>query len=172
MWHLKSRGYIFDKNAAGANPVEEYKWLLSAELVSVHNFELCLNTESAAALHGLIDTCHAIKSESVHLISERLAAHNEAVPQSPDLWHSFIETVNAGAALLGDEVIIAAFRKHELALFSEYENRVGKFGSDDLLLLQKYLLPNQVKVLELLGAVKSEQSDALIRTDPLNLNFA
>ena len=172
MWHLKNRGYVFDKNAAGANPVEEFKWLFSAELVSANNFEHCLGTDSAAALHQTADACKQIAEINCRLISERLAALGEVAPATPDLWHAFIETVNTGATLLGDDAIVAAFRKHELGLYSEYELRVSKFGSEDLLLLQKYLIPNQLKICELLGAIRHDESDALLNADPLNLNFA
>jgi hypothetical protein len=176
MWHLKNRGFIFDKNTAGANPAEEFKWLLCAELTSVNNFNHCLETESASALHNVALACREITDTNIRLISERLEALGEEVPQSPDLWHSFIESmvevVHAGAQLLGDEVIVTTLRKHELALFGEYELRVGKLGGDDLVLLQKYLLPNQLQVCELLGAIKSDEADALLCADPLNLNFA
>ncbi len=97
------------------------------------------------------------------------------VENSSDLWHSFLELIGSTAAAFGPEALVDALRKHEMALLAEYETKIGAFDSENLLLLQEHLIPNQVKVCELLGGIrnKDDVSEAVTNSDlPLNLNWA
>jgi hypothetical protein len=177
MSDLNSKGYSFDRDDKNCSkdPVEELKWLLSAEITSLNSFVRCLETPSAASLHAVSAACRDIHTLNVQLLGQRLTDLGAEVQTSADLWHSFLELLNATASVFGEEAILAALRKHEMALLSDYETKIGSFDSENLVLVQGQLIPNQVKVCELLGGIRSDQdaSEVMTNTDmPVNLNWA
>lgn len=175
MLHLNDKGYNFNDKDATRDPLEELKWLLSAEVTSLNSFENCLNTPAAASFHSVSMACCDLHAMNVHLLSQRLADLGVEVENGTDLWHSFLELLGSAASAFGAEALLDALRKHEMALLSEYETKVGAFDSENLLLLQEQLIPNQVKVCELLGGIRHEDdvSEAVASTDmPVNLSWA
>jgi len=78
--------------------------------------------------------------------------------------------VSVTAAFIGDEALLASFRKSELHLFDEYESKIASFEGDLLNLIQHQLIPNQLRICELLGATRGGE-EAQIGTAAIPPNF-
>jgi hypothetical protein len=173
MLNLNPMEHSLNDNGEGKEPVESLKELLSAEHTSVNNFKHCLETLAAAGLHTVSMACLDIHAVNVQLLSDRLAELGVEERKSTDLWHSFLELISTTTSMFGEEAILNELRKHEMALYNEYQARLDKFDGENQLLMQETLIPNQVKVLELLGAMTTGAAEGVIKPGmPLNLNWA
>jgi len=173
MLNLNHLGDDVEKAHDGKDPVEPLKELLSSEHTSVNNFEHCLETPAAADLHTVSAACREIHGLNVQLLSERLSFLGVEPRKNTDLWHSFLELISTTTSMFGEEAILNELRKHEMSLYNDYQAGLDKLDGEELLLLQAQLIPNQVKVLELLGAIKTEDAEGVSKPSfPLNLNWA
>jgi hypothetical protein len=173
MLHLNSRGFVFDGEHNGKDPVEELKLLLSAEAVAVNSYQQCLNLDSAGSLSQLATACRDLHAANASLLTQYLLDHSIEIPEHNDLWQSLSGLLKPTAALFGEDALIGAFRKNELDLFTEYESKISSFDGEDLGFVQKKLIPNQLEVCRLVGALGDGLTEKLGQSNaPLNLDLA
>jgi hypothetical protein len=87
--------------------------------------------------------------------------------------NSLVGLVNVTAALISDEALLASFRKSELHLFDEYETKIASFEDDLLNLIQHQLIPNQLRICELLGATRGGAAELMgAAAIPANFDLA
>ncbi len=174
MLNLNPMADSLNEDGDGKEPVEPLKELLSAEHTSVNNFDHCLETPAAAGLHTVSTACRDIHAINVQLLSARLAELGVEERKNTDLWHSLLELISTTTSMFGEEAILHELRKHEMALYWDYQARLDKLDGESLLLMQETLIPNQLKVLELLGAVKTGATKGVVNPTglPINLNWA
>jgi hypothetical protein len=172
MLHLNSKGYNSGDNSGNFDPVLELKGLLAAVYASINNFEHCLETPAASGLHEVAAACRDIQRVNQHMLTERLVDLGDDGMPGIDLWHAFLELFGTTATVFGEEAILVSLRKHELALLTHYEDKGEHFDCDNLLLIKGTLIPNQIKVCELLGAIKTDIAATVKSSDlPLQLNW-
>ncbi len=174
MLHLNSQGFVFDDQNERKDPVEVLKSLLAAESTSFNSFERCLNDPSASNLHFISAGCRDLHAVNIELIQRRLAEMGFESDENSEFWQSFAGLLNTTASIFGEDAMLGAFRKTEFNLLSEYESQIASFDGDNLTLIQKQLIPNQVRVCELLGAIRSDEAQIAAATPmpPLNLDLA
>jgi hypothetical protein len=86
---------------------------------------------------------------------------------------NFAGLISTTVAIISDDALLAAFRKNELDLFSEYESKIASFSGDHLVLVQQKLVPNQRRICELLGAIRGGAAELISEPHiPLNLDLA
>jgi hypothetical protein len=170
MLHFNDNGQI--EKDGEFEPIEELKGLLVSEHASISSFEHCLETPAAAGLHTVAAACLEIHLVNQRLLTERLGDMGVAGASGTDLWHTLLEIIGSTATVFGEEAILMALRKNELDLLSLYEGKAEHFDSESMLLLKGTLIPNQVKICQLLGAIKTDISAQVPSQDvPLQLNW-
>jgi hypothetical protein len=173
MLHLNSKGFTFDEHNGGKNPLGDLSSLLSGAYSSFNGFDNCIQNTAASSLHEVSALCRDLQSVNISLLQQALVDEGVQPDDSPDFWHSLTGLIRTTAAFISDEVLLAAFRKSELDLFSEYESKIASFDGDHLLLVQGKLIPNQMRICELLGAIRGGAGEIISEPDiPLNLDLA
>jgi hypothetical protein len=173
MLHLNSRGFVFDGEHVGKDPVEELKLLLSAETVAVNSYQQCLTLDSAGSLSQLATTVRDLHAANAALLNQYLVDHNIEIPEHNDLWQSLTGLLKPTAALFGEDALLGVFRKNELDLFTEYESKISAFEGEDLGFVQQKLIPNQLEICRLVGAVGDGLAEKMGQSNaPLNLDLA
>jgi hypothetical protein len=173
MLHLNSKGFNFDEHNGGKNPLGDLKSLLSGAYTSFNNFENCLQNPDTVVLHEVSSLCRDAQSVNIELLKQALIKEGVEPDESSDFWHSIVGLISSGAAIIGDDALLAAFRKHELDLFSEYESKIASFDGEHLLMVQQKLIPNQLRICELLGAIRGDGTELSGEPAiPLDLNLA
>jgi hypothetical protein len=173
MLHLNSKGFTFDEKNGGKDPLSDLKSLLSGAYTSFNGFENCLQTPAAASLHEVSGLCRDLQEVNIALLKQALIDEGVEPDQSSDFWHSLAGLISTTAAFISDDALLAAFRKNELDLFSEYESKIASFDGDHLVLVQQKLIPNQMRICELLGAICGGAAELISEPHiPLNLDLA
>jgi hypothetical protein len=173
MLHLNSKGFTFDEHNGGKDPLGELKSLLSGTYTSFNNFENCLQNPDTVILHEVAGLCRDVQAVNITLLKQALIDEGVEPDESADFWHSLLGLISTTAAIIGDDALLAAFRKHELDLFSEYESKIASFDGDHLVLVQQKLIPNQMRICELLGAIRGGAAELAGEPNiPLNLDLA
>ena len=173
MLHLNSKGFTFDEKNEGKDPMGDLKSLLAGAGTSYNSFENCLQTPAAQSLHEVSTLCRDLQAVNISLLKQQLIDEGVEPEAAVGFWHSIAGLLSTGAAIIGDEALLAAFRKNELDLFSEYESKIASFDGAHLVLVQQKLIPNQMRVCELLGAIRGGAEEVMGNVSvPLNLDLA
>ena len=173
MLHLNSKGFTFDEHNGGKDPLGDLKSLLSAAYTSFNNFENCLQNPDTVILHDVSALCRDAQAINISLLKQALIDEGVEPDESSDFWHSLVGLISTTAAIIGDDALLAALRKHELDLFSEYESKIASFDGEHLSLVQQKLIPNQMRICELLGAIRGDGTELANQPAvPLNLDLA
>ena len=173
MLHLNSKGFVFNEENGGKDPMEEFKSLLAAESTSIHSYEHLLGVEAVASMHQVAAVCRDFHAVNASLLRQQLIDNSIEIPDYVDLWHSLSGLRSGAASFFGEEALLAALRKDELGALTEYESKISCFDGDNLILVQQKLIPNQMKICELLGALKDGMGEQMVQTNvPLNIELA
>jgi hypothetical protein len=170
MLRVSTRGFTFDDEKGGCDPTGDLKCLLSLACASCSNFENAIANPAAASLHDLSSLCRDVQSVNVSLLKRALMDEGETPEATPGFWNSLVGLVSVTAAFIGDEALLASFRTSELHLFDQYETKIASFEGDLLNLIQHQLIPNQLRICELLGATRGG-ADEQMATAVIPTNF-
>lgn len=171
--HLNSKGFVFDdESCGGKDPIDELQSLLAAESVSINSYEHLLSVQAVAAMHQVAAACRDFHAVNASLLRQHLLDAGAQIPDFVDLWHSLSGLRSGAASFFGEEAVLAALRKDELGALSEYESKINALDGEHLLLVQQKLIPNQMKICELLGALNDKMPEMVQPNVPLNIELA
>lgn len=138
--------------------LETLNSLMRGELAAVETYRHAIDRLAGEAPADL-DTCLRSHDQRAVRIAEHITLAGGTPVSGSGLWGAVARAVEAGAALIGPRMLIAALEEGEDQGLTDYRAALDRLDATGLALLRTYLLPEQVRTHGLMSSLLRRSSN-------------
>jgi len=138
------------------NPaLRELNALLRGEMAAVEAYRRAFDAVAHFPSKGGLAECQRSHQERVQVLRTTILRLGGTPVESAGMWGALASLFERGATVLGDRAAIAALEQGEDRGLEEYRAAVAKLDGEARIIIERQLLPEQLKTQRTVSALKS-----------------
>jgi uncharacterized protein (TIGR02284 family) len=140
------------------NSVDELNTLLGGEISAVESYKKALQGIDDQSLMPVLEECQVSHARRAQMLRQRVEELGGKPTETSGLWGVFARSVEGTAAAFGDKAAIEVLEEGEDKGLKDYEDRMARFDSESLRLIQSQCYPQQQLTHKTLSDLKQRMS--------------
>jgi len=125
------------------NSVDELNTLLGGEISAVESYKKALAGIDDQSLAPVLEECQISHARRAQMLRQRVEELGGNPTETSGLWGVFARSVEGTATAFGDKAAIEVLEEGEDKGLKDYEDRMARFDSESLRLIQSECYPQQ-----------------------------
>jgi hypothetical protein len=139
---------------AATAEIEHLCSFLRGEISAVETYRQVLDRTGSLPEAAELRDCMRSHEHRVMRLREEIARRGGSPPESSGPWGAFVKLLEAGAATFGAKAAIAVLEEGEDHGRNDYQRDAASLGREARLLIEQYLLPEQLRTHAVVSRLK------------------